>query len=290
MSLQPEPSPAVDAAGLPADPTAYRRPGSGLRWGLTIGAVTIWTVFIAFAAFYIAGQGKISGPPDVVQALNLPFVNHQVDAPPPATPVTAPVAASTAPESVLDARVERLEGQQRRSSQAAASALAAATLAEAAQSAAPFDAELATIGPLLPPSADLAGLQRLSRQGAPTRAALAAEFTETVTRAASAAREPAEGAGALAKIGHSLSRIVTIRRVNGVSGFGSDAILSRAQRELTDGDLEAAAADLDKLNAPARKALAGWRDRAQRRLDIDHQVGAIRTAAMRDLSASAGGR
>ena len=134
-------------------------------------------------------------------------------------------------------------------------------------------------------------LQRLARQGAPTRTALAAEFTETVTRAAAAAHEPAEGAGVMAKLGHALSRIVTIRRVNDVSGSGSDAILARAQRELDDGDLEASPSPTStNFPVPARRALAGWRERAQRRLDIDHQVTAIRTAAMRDLAASSGAR
>jgi len=84
--------------------------------------------------------------------------------------------------------------------------------------------------------------------------------------------------------------IITIRRVNNTTGDGADAILTRAQHELEDGDLEAAVADLDKLPPPARAALSGWRDRAQRRLEIDRQVAAIRTAAMRDLSLSAGAR
>jgi hypothetical protein len=47
---------------------------------------------------------------------------------------------------------------------------------------------------------------------------------------------------------------------------------------------------LDKLPAPAQNALARWRERAQRRLEIDRQVAAIRTTAMRDLSLSAGAR
>ena len=36
------------------------------------------------------------------------------------------------------------------------------------------------------------------------------------------------------------------------------------------------------------QALARWRERAQRRLDIDHQISALRTAAVRELAASSG--
>jgi hypothetical protein len=243
------------------------------------------------ALYLFGGKPNVHGEGGA--PLSLPFVSRPAE-PAPAPQVAAapePVAAEPAPAGdAVTARLETLERQQRKANQAAASALAAASLAEAAQSAAPFDAELASIGPLLPSTADLPALQRLARQGAPTRAALAAEFTKTVTRAASAAHAPETGSGWLARVGAALSRIVTVRRVDNVTGFGADAILARAQRELDDGDLEAAVADLDKLPAGGKKALAPWRERAQRRLDIDRQVAAVRTAAMRDLSASAGGR
>jgi hypothetical protein len=292
MSLSTEPSAITDQAGIPADPTAYRR-RSGLKWWLIIVGVIVWTIICVVGALVIAGLGKPQSGGEAVLPLNLPFVSHPTEpapAPQPAIVAPSPAAAPVAADAALTARIEKLEAQQGRSNQAAASALAAASLAEAAASAAPFDAELASIGQLLPATADMPALQRLARQGAPTRTALAAEFTETVTRAAAAAHEPAEGSGFMAKLSHALSRIVTIRRVNDVAGSGSDAILARAQRELEDGDLEAAVADLDKLPVPARRALAGWRERAQRRLDIDRQVSAIRTAAMRDLAASSGAR
>jgi hypothetical protein len=291
MSLSTEPSAITDQAGIPADPTAYRR-RSGLKWWLIVVAVIAWTILCVVGALYVAGLGKPQSGADAGLPLNLPFVSHPAEPAPAPQPSIAepPAAAPVAADAALTARIERLEAQQGRSNQAAASALAAASLAEAAASAAPFDAELASIGQLLPATADMPALQRLARQGAPTRTALAAEFTETVTRAAAAAHEPAEGSGFVARLTHALSRIVTIRRVNDVAGSGSDAILARAQRELEDGDLEAAVADLDKLPVPARRALAGWRERAQRRLDIDRQVSAIRTAAMRDLAASSGAR
>jgi hypothetical protein len=291
MSLSTEPSGVAETTGIPADPTAYRR-RSGLRWWLIIVGVVAWTIIWIVAALYVVGMGKSSPGAEAGKPLSLPFVSHPAEPPAPVAPpvAEAPAAAPPGSDAALTARLEKLEAQQHRSSQAAASALAAASLAEAAASAAPFDAELGSIGQLLPATADLPALQRLARRGAPTRTALAAEFTETVARAAAAAHTPPEGSGFMARLSHALSRIVTIRRVNDVTGFGADAILARAQRELEDGDLEAAVADLDKLPAPARQALGAWRERAQRRIDIDRQVSAIRTAAMRDLAASSGGR
>jgi hypothetical protein len=294
MGLPAQSSSGLDASALPADPMTYRKHRSGLKWWLIGLAVALWTIAWVSGTLYFIGPGKDAGRAESGPPISLPFVTHAPEsaapAPPPQPLEPAPAEPAASADAALGERLAKLEAQQRRYTQAAASALAAASLAEAAQSAAPFDTELASIGSLLPANADLAGLQRLSRQGAPTRAALAAEFTETVTRAASAAREPQPGAGVLARLSSALSRIVTIRRVNDVTGFGADAILARAQRELDDGDLEAAVADLDKLPPPARKALAAWRERAQRRLDIDQQVAGIRTAAMRALSASAGGR
>jgi hypothetical protein len=293
MTLSTEPSSAVDAAGLPADPTSYRR-GGGFRLWIVVGAAFLWTVAWVAAALWFASLGR--QPVQSAQSpapLNIPFVSRAPE-PAPAEPAATPAETLAPPEApanaALAARLERVEIDQRRATQAAAAALAAASLAEAAQSAAPFDAELTSIGQLLPPSTDVRGLQRLARQGAPTRAALAAEFAETAARAASAAHAPPEGSGFFARLGPALSRIVTIRRVDATTGDGADAILNRAQHELEDGDLEAAVADLDKLPPPARGALARWRERAQRRLEIDRQVAAIRTAAMRDLSLSAGAR
>jgi hypothetical protein len=292
MSLPAESQPSYDPSGIPGDPTSYRRRGGGVKGWVIWSLLAVWSIALVVGTLYVA-IGRGAGHSEGGAPLSLPFVSHPAEPTPAPQVAAAPEPAVTEPApapAAITERLDLLERQQRKANQAAASALAAASLAEAAQSAAPFDAELASIGPLLPSTADLPALQRLARQGAPTRTALAVEFTKTVTRAASAAHAPAEGAGWLRRFTAALSSIVTVRRVDNLTGFGADAILARAQRELDDGDLEAAVADLDKLPPGGKKALASWRERAQRRIDIDKQVGAVRSAAMRDLSASAGGR
>lgn len=283
----------MEAAGLPADPSAYRAKGAGLKLWLILGAVVIWTVLTAVGALYIADLGRKTAKGEAAP-ISIPFVTHAPEpAPAPAAePVPQPDVAAGPVEAgaALAARLDRLEGEQRRTAQAAASALAAASLAEAAQGPTPFEAELAAVAPLLPPSADLAALQRSARRGAPTRATLAVEFGEAAGAAAQAAHAPADGDGFLARLGHALASVVSIRRVEVTGGSGPDAMIARAQRKLDDGDLAAALAEVDKLPTASRTSLAPWRERAQRRLDIDREVATLRTAAMRDLSASAGAR
>src|SRR5690606_36575202 len=97
--------------------------------------------------------------------------------------------------SALEARVRTLETAQARTTDAAAAALAAALLADAAESSRPFADELAALERVLPASADAPALRRLAQAGAPTRAALAAEFDEAAARTVVAARRPAQGAG-----------------------------------------------------------------------------------------------
>ena len=49
-------------------------------------------------------------------------------------------------------------------------------------------------------------------------------------------------------------------------------------------DLEGATAGLQKLSGPARAAMAGWLDAAQRRIEIDQRIAAIRAQALAGLA------
>ncbi|WP_405041444.1 COG4223 family protein, partial [Phenylobacterium sp.] len=171
-----------------------------------------------------------------------------------------------------------------RAAQAAAGALAAAALMEAAQTSRPFSDELAALTAVAPPSADLRSLKSYAEQGAPSRAALAAGFPDYAARAAAAARSPQEDAGLLVRIGHALSRVVTVRRVGDVPGTGVDATLAKAEIQVEEGDIVAALATLDRLPAAGKTALAPWRARAERRADIDRRIAQVRTLALEDLA------
>lgn len=184
----------------------------------------------------------------------------------------------------LEQRIAALETTQARVSRAAAAAVAAGALADAAQGSAPFVGELAALERLAPTSRGIRALRPLAEQGAPTRAALAGEFPAAASRAARAARGQDEGSGFLASLSRAIGSIFSLRRIGGLEGEEPDAVLARAERRVDQGDLEGALAQLQSLPAPARQALADWTARAERRVEIERRVNALRSEALGDLS------
>jgi hypothetical protein len=273
----------------PKDPAEYRpRPLLGVTfWAMVAFAVICVLAGVAIAQF---GPGLFAPKParrptEAVQ----PVEPAATPAPASASTALPPPAAEPAPPAAevarLNARMAILETRQAHAAQAAAAALAAATVAEASQGSAPFADELATLRASVAPSAELDTLARLAQAGAPSRAALAASFPDYAARAASAAHAPGEKAGLGDRIVYMLSKVVSLRRVGDVAGDGPDAILARAERLVSDGDLDRAFRLLDRLPPAARDALGPWRARAERRAEIDRAAQALRTRALTDLAA-----
>ncbi len=209
----------------------------------------------------------------------------------PTPPVTAPPAQAQSDGSAVDAlaaRVARLEASSNHGADAAAAALAAADLSEAAQSSSPFSQDLAAYQRLMPASPDLAALAPLAAKGAPSRAELVASLPDAASAASAAAHQPAKDAGVFSRIAGWIGRVVIIRRVD-PRAPGVDGALARAQAQAAGGDLEGAVAGLAKLTGPARAAMADWLDAAQRRLEIDRRIAAIRAGALADLAQPSAG-
>ncbi len=203
-----------------------------------------------------------------------------VEADPPA--VNAPGLAPSSDVGALNGRIERLEATQSGLADAAAAALAAAALSQATQSSGPFEEELAAVARRMPGSADVRALVRLARIGAPSRAALAADYRALSQKVAVAANAPAPDAGFLAQIGYAFSYIISIRRVEATER-GVDTPLMRLEHQIADGDLEAALATIEVLPVQARERLVAWRGRAERRVEIDRRVAGIRAEALAHL-------
>lgn len=284
MSVSPDPA----ELSAPRDPGSYGR--------ARVMGPAFWAMIVFGLLCIVAGYVLASFGPRLFPAKPRPAAETVgFSSPAPAQPAAA-VLTPAAPEPALDAgtpsadvarlaqRLETLEGQQARAAQAAAGALAAAALMEAAQTSRPFPGELAALAAVAPPSADLRSLRSYADQGAPSRAALAASFPDYAARAAAAARSPQEDAGLLARIGHALSRIVTIRRVGDVPGTGVDAVLAKAELQVEEGDIVAALNTLDGLPSAGKTALAPWRVRAERRADIDRRIAQVRALALEDLA------
>jgi hypothetical protein len=283
-----------DSADLAADRDGMAR---GRRRGLGAG---FWAAMIFAAACLMAAAmvaivfgvfGRHAATPTPARPQSAQFTAAPItpSAPAPAA-VGAPLSADmppTAQVNALDDRVRRLETAEARTLDAAASMLAASALSDAAAGPHPFVNELAAIERLMPGSSHVQALATLAAQGAPTRAALAAELGDIAARVSVAAHTPAQDAGFMAQLAYAVSRVVSIRRVDTV-GPGPDAVLARAQRRAADGDLEGTLSMLDTLPAAARGELGDWRAGAQRRVDIDAHVAALRAQALTDLAVVAG--
>jgi hypothetical protein len=284
MTLAPDPV----ESDAPRDPALYGRRrllGPGF-WALIAFGIICVAAGAALARFGPSWFSGAKAPPAVQQPVGSATPSSQ-SGPVQSSygPPTQATLSSPASEDVaqLAGRVSVLETGQQRALDAAGAALAAATLADAARTARPFAEELAGLERVLPLSPDLRGLARLAQDGAPTRAGLADEFETLAGRVAVAARDPGRNADFLARLRHALSSIVSIRQVGTTQGGTPDAILARAQRLLNEGDIEGALAALESLPAPAQTVLAPWRAAAERRIEIDRHIAAIRADALAGL-------
>ena len=283
------------APNLGPSPVARRRSllGLGFWVSMVFGLVCIGLgVFIGVYGPQVFRQSAASPSPAATTTRAAePSASGSADAATaPADELAFDAPKPTVPDAELFAinqRVGRLEADQHQQAAAAASALAASALQQAAQSSQPFDEDLKAVEPLLPATTDLRTLRRLAQTGAPTRSALASSFPEVAAKAAVAARTPGKDSGPFAEALHVLASIVTIRRVDKVTGKGPDAVLARAERLLNDGELDATLKALDDLPKDAQLAMTQWRSGLERRAELERQMGALRASALKALSQSA---
>jgi hypothetical protein len=290
MTSTPDPD-ELEGPGLPRDPHDYAL----RRRGLSLG---FW-VMMAFAVLCVlAGVAIDRLGPKLFPARNPQAPPAQSAAAALANPATdeaaeqAPSAsgAPIAPPPViagLSTRLDRLESGNDRLREAAAEALAAADLAQAAQTSRPFADQVEALRPLLPQSPALRALAAYAQTGAPSRAQLANALDTIADHIVVAAQEPAKDAGAFAHLTHMLAAVFTVRRVDRLTGDDADAVLARAQAHADDGDLEGAVHALDQLAPGGRDAAAAWRAQALRRIEIDALAATLRADAERNLATTA---
>lgn len=281
MTTPPDPAELTP----PTDPARYgRRRAFGVAfWAVLALVVVVFAVGVAGARLWprLSGAAPATPPTGVQPVLTLPDLGLSRPAAPPPTLLASP--EPSAEITALQDRVAALEAGQTRTVNAAAAALAAASLAEATQGSGPFDAELAALERLMPLSAEVRALKPYAEGGAPSRAALAAEFDTAAEKASIAARDPGETGSFLARLRHALSSIVVIRQVGSTAGDAPDAVLARADAALAEGDVAGALTLLRGLPPKAAQAMTPWQSRALQRVAVDRQVAAIRSRAISDL-------
>ena len=82
-----------------------------------------------------------------------------------------------------------------------------------------------------------------------------------------------------------LGNVVIVRRIDPAAP-GVDGVLVRAEDQAAAGDLAAAVQSIGALPAKARAPLADWLAGAQRRLEIDRCIAALRARALVDFATS----
>lgn len=179
----------------------------------------------------------------------------------------------------LQARVEELAAQLSRQDGAIAEARDAA-VAEARSAAtvgaiaeiraaiiagAPFPDALGTLqdgGVDVP-----APLPDVASEGVATLSGLQERFADASRAALDASLSETAGDGTLDRLGAFLAAQTGARSLDEREGAGADAVLSRAEARVRDGDLEAALSEIEALPQSGQAAMSDWTDAARTRVE-----------------------
>lgn len=194
-------------------------------------------------------------------------------------PPSAEIAQLVAEVQRVQQELPAVAAESRTAAEAARAAFAVAAAAEASRSSGPFEQSFASLQALLPEDPNVVALAPLARTGAPTRNELRARFDEIDSGILRAAREAQAGAGFWGRIQAALAQWIIVRRQG--QGDTPDGVVERAQQRLAADDLAGAIQELNRLSGPAKQVATPWLADAQRRLEIDTRLAAIRTELSR---------
>lgn len=178
--------------------------------------------------------------------------------------VAAAAAAAEERIAAAEAEAQRLRAEAEETARAARARAALSHLRAALDSGAPLSPvteELSAAGLSVP--------EPLSSRpdGVASLAELREDFPGAARAALAAALPVTAGEGWQARIGAFLQAQTGARSLTPQEGTGPDAVLSRAEAALAEGDLQAALTELQGLPAEGRAATAAWEADAQARLD-----------------------
>jgi hypothetical protein len=189
-------------------------------------------------------------------------------------PSSAEVSALVAEVRRLQEELPAVAQEARAAATAARASYAIVAASEASRSSGPFEQAHAQLAALLPGDENVAALEPLSRTGAPTRSELATRFERLDNEIIRAARQSQAGAGFWGRIQAALAQWIVIRRAD--AGDTPEGIVARAEQALAGDRLDLAIQELNRLPAQPKRAAQDWINDAQRRLEIDRRIAAIR--------------
>lgn len=191
-----------------------------------------------------------------------------------AMPSTSEVTALVTEVRRLQEELPAVAAEARSAATAARASYAVVAAAEASRSSGPFEQAHASLAALLPNDPNVIALAPLARQGAPTTIELRDSFARMDNDIVRAARQSQAGAGFWGRIQAALAQWIVIRRAG--TGDTVDDIVERADQRLQAGRLDQAVAELNRLPAAPKRVAQAWINDAQRRLEIDTRLTAIR--------------
>jgi len=194
-------------------------------------------------------------------------------------PSTAEVETLVTQVQQLQQSIPDIAAQARQAEMASRAAYAVSAAAEASHSSGPFVEAYNSLQALMPDDQNVQALAPLARTGAPTRDELRSRFSAMDDGIIRAAREAQAGSGFWGRIQAELAQWIVVRPPGG--GDTPDGVVARAEDRLSADDLAGAIHELSSLSGPARDAATPWLTDAQRRLDIDTRLAAIRTELSR---------
>jgi hypothetical protein len=148
---------------------------------------------------------------------------------------------------------------------AARLALSAASLRDAVESGAPYQAELAQAKSLGANDSVLAPLDAFAASGVPANAALAQQLTALIPAMLKAAGAQKAPSGFLERLQANAGSLVRIGPINAPAGDSPSDVLARIEGAAAHADINGALADLGKLPEPARAPAQAWIAKAKAR-------------------------
>ena len=194
-------------------------------------------------------------------------------------PSTEEVAALVAEVRRLQEELPAVAAEARAAAITSRASFAVVAAAEASRSSGPFEQAYVSLQALLPDDPNVAALAPLARTGAPTRAELSDRFDAIDNAVIRAARQAQAGAGFWGRIQAALAQWIIVRRAG--EGDTPAGVVERTAQRLAADDLAGAVQELNTLSGAPKQVARAWLNDAQRRLEIDQRIGAIRTELSR---------
>ncbi|GAB4355033.1 MAG: hypothetical protein Kow0026_13970 [Oricola sp.] len=191
--------------------------------------------------------------------------------------------------AALGERVTAVEGEiESGAGSRVAAAVAASALKSAADRGGGFMSELEAYAAVSPDPQTVAALREYAAAGVPTVAKLVERFPAVANRIVAASQGVGEDAGIGARLLASARSLVQIRPVGEVEGDEPGAIAARIEVALTEGNLDGAIAEWDKLPEAARKASADFAADLKARRALDALIGKVLAGTMETGAPDAG--